>query len=239
MGITYYSPPNNHFTDLYISLRKKEHRLYSEEQIKQLPDISNKHSCHTEWRLRKKSAGRFVTYLKSKNTPLKVLDIGCGNGWFSNLMSCIEKTEVVGLDINSTELEQADSIFKRANLKFACADLYQKTGLNELKFDIIVFNSCLQYFPNPKLLFQHLALLLTEHGEIHVLDSPFYQTDAIENARLRTKTYYTNLGFPEMVPHYFHHQLDFKHTALYKPASGLLKYLYKDSPFYWIKIETS
>lgn len=237
MGIAYYSRPNDAFTALYISLRKKENRFYLEEQIKNLPDISKSHTHYKEWQMRKKSALRFIDYLKSKNRPLKILDIGCGNGWFSHLMSTVEKTEVIGIDVNATELEQADAIFQKPNLKFACADLYEKTELNNQQFDLIVFNSCLQYFPNPKELFQKMRAILTVNGEIHIIDSPFYETAAIEQAQLRTKEYYANLGFPEMARNYFHHQLDFDHTTLYKPATGFLKRWKNDSPFCWIKIE--
>jgi 2-polyprenyl-3-methyl-5-hydroxy-6-metoxy-1,4-benzoquinol methylase len=239
MGITYYSPPNNDFTELYISLRKTENRFYSEEQIRNLPDIEKNHIHYKEWQLRKKSALRFVEYLKSKNRPLRILDVGCGNGWFSHLMSTVGGTEVIGLDVNFTELNQADAIFKKPNLEFACADLNEKTELNNEQFDLIVFNSCLQYFSNPSELFNNLAALLHKDGEIHIIDSPFYQSHAIQKARQRTKIYYTDLGFPEMAANYFHHQIDFeRHIILYRPATGFLARLKNDSPFYWIKIVT-
>ncbi len=239
MSVIYYSKPNNDFSDLYIKVRKKENRFYSEEEIKNLPDLEKNHVHYEEWQLRKKSVIRFGNYLKKKNEPLKILDIGCGNGWFSHLISNIEKTKVVGLDINTVELEQATTVFQKENLTFVYADLFEKTELNGQKFDIIVFNSCLQYFENLGHLFQIVADLLSPNGEIHIIDSLFYKNNTVENARHRTQTYYKNLGFPEMAENYFHHRFaDLgEHKILYKPFPSFLKHLKKESPFSWILIQ--
>lgn len=239
MSVIYYNQPNNDFSDLYIKVRKKESRFYSEEEIKKLPDLESNHIHYLEWKLRKKSATRFVDYLKNKNKPLKILDIGCGNGWFSNLMSAVKKTEVIGLDVNSTELKQAGNAFHKENLTFVYARLFEKTELNTQKFDVIVFNSCLQYFENLTPLFQIVADLLSPNGEIHIMDTPFYKNNTIENARQRTQTYYENLGFPEMTENYFHHRLDDlgKYKIMFNPSTSLSRYFRKDSPFCWILIQ--
>ena len=239
MSVIYYSQPKNDFSDLYIKVRKKENRLYSEEQIKNLPDLEKNHIHYEEWRLRKKSTARFINYIKTKNTALKILDIGCGNGWFSHLMSTVEKTEVIGLDVNSVELKQADNSFQKTNLSFVYADLFEKTGIHEQKFDVIVFNSCLQYFENLTQLFIIVNSLLVPNGEIHIIDTPFYKNNTIENAKQRTQFYYKNLGFPEMAKNYFHHRFDDlgKHEIMHKPFLSFLNYFKKDSPFYWILIK--
>ncbi len=154
-------------------------------------------------------------------------------------MSTIKKTKVMGLDVNFVELKQADDSFQKKNLSFVYADLFEKTELQEQKFDIIVFNSCLQYFENLMPLFQIVSDLLLPNGEIHILDTPFYNNNTIENARQRTQTYYENLGFPEMAKNYFHHRFDDlgKYKIRHKPLVSFLKYFKKDSPFYWILIQ--
>ena len=239
MSILYYSQPKNDFSDLYIKVREKENRLYSIEQIKNLPDLEKNHPQYKEWQLRKKSTARFIEYLNSKKTSLKILDIGCGNGWFSHLMSEVENTEVVGLDVNVTELEQASKAFQKENLTFVYTDLYENTKLNSQKFDLIVLNSCLQYFENKTALFEIITKLLNQKGEIHIIDTPFYNNGTIENAKKRTQAYYKNIGFPAMSKNYFHHRFDDlgKHKIMYKPSSSLLKYFRKDSPFCWILIQ--
>ena len=239
MSVIYYSQPNTVFSDLYIKVRKKENRFYSEAEIKELPNIQKEHPNYAEWQLRKKSSNRFISYLKRKNKPLKILEIGCGNGWFSHLMSDVEKTQVTGLDVTIIELEQADKAFQKENLSFVYADLFENTELNDKKFDVIIFNSSLQYFENLKELFKIVSRLLSENGEIHIVDSPFYKDSEIEKAKQRTQIYYKNLGFPEMSKNYFHHGLANlgKHKIIYNPFS-FLNHFRKDSPFYWVLITT-
>ncbi|ESU23159.1 hypothetical protein FEDK69T_13100 [Flavobacterium enshiense DK69] len=239
MSIIYYSQPKNDFSDLYLKVRRKENRLLSEEEIRRLPDFEKKEAHNDEWQLRKKSATRFTDYLRHKNRPLKILDVGCGNGWFSHLMSNINNTEVIGLDINTTELEQADSTFQKENLTFVYANIFEKTELHQHKFDIIVFNSCLQYFDNLTKLFQVADYLLTQNGEIHSIDTPFYNNNSIVSAKKRSQIYYESLGFPEMAKNYFHHRFDDlgKHKIMYK-QSLFSKYFKKDSPFCWILIQS-
>lgn len=237
MSVIYHSQPNNAFSDLYIKVRKKENRFYSEEEIEKLPSTQKVHPHYAEWQLRKKSSQRFFSYLKRKNKGLAILEIGCGNGWFSHLMSTVEKTQVTGLDVTIVELEQAAKVFDKENLSFVYADLFEKTPLNDKKFDVIVFNSSLQYFENLKKLFKIVYNLLSENGEIHIIDSPFYEDSEIEKAKERTQNYYKNLGFPEMSKSYFHQDLDnlVNYKIMYNPFS-FLNYFRKDSPFYWILI---
>lgn len=237
MDVIYYSQPKNAFSDLYINVRKKESRFYSQEEIKTLPNLEKNHPHYAEWQLRKKSSNRFINYLKKTNRPLKILEIGCGNGWFSHLMSMIEKTEVTGLDVTIAELEQAAKVFDKENLSFIYADLFEKNQLNDKQFDVIVFNSSLQYFENLKELFKVVGRLLSENGEIHIIDSPFYKASEIEKAKERTQNHYKNLGFPEMAKNYFHHRFDElrKYKIMYNPFS-FLRYFKKDSPFYWVLI---
>lgn len=237
MSVIYYSQPKTAFSDLYIAVRKKEKRFYTEAEIENLPNIRKNHPHYAEWQLRKQSANRFIRYLKRKNKPLKILEIGCGNGWFSYLMSTVEKTQVIGLDVTIMELEQAAKVFDKENLSFAYADLFENTQLYNQRFDIIVFNSSLQYFENLEKLFKIVRKLLNENGEINILDSPFYKDSEIEKAKDRTKIYYKNLGFPEMSKNYFHHGLASlgRYKIMYNPFS-FLNYFRKDSPFYWVLI---
>lgn len=237
MSVIYYCQPNNAFSDLYIKVRKKENRFYSETEIKKLPNIQKDHPHYAEWQLRKKSSNRIISYLKRKNKPLNILEVGCGNGWFSHLMSTVEKTQVTGLDVTILELEQAAKVFDKENLNFVYAYLFEKTPLHDKKFDVIVFNSSLQYFGNLKELLKIVGKLLSENGEIHIIDSPYYKESEIEKAKERTQIYYKNLGFPEMASHYVHHKFSElrKFKMMYKPS--LFSKLLNNSPFCWIKID--
>jgi 2-polyprenyl-3-methyl-5-hydroxy-6-metoxy-1,4-benzoquinol methylase len=75
--------PNQNFERLYIALREQEQRLYTDEQVRQLPDIDPSHLHYKEWKIRKHSAERLISYLNKKKRRLNILEIGCGNGWLS------------------------------------------------------------------------------------------------------------------------------------------------------------
>lgn len=233
--ITFYSRPENTFSDLYVAVRKKENRILSDTQLAGLPDIEHTYPHFEEWQLRKKSAKRFANYLEMKPKPLKILDIGCGNGWFSNYIAGIDGIEVLAIDVNVPELEQADRTFSRPNLHFAYADLFTDTP--EEKFDIAVFNSCFQYFENAENTLLAVRKWLTEGSEIHIIDSPFYRAAGIAQAKKRTADYYTLLGFPEMAAQYFHHTFRSlgKYRILYRP--GFFTKFLNRSPFCWILVK--
>lgn len=224
----------NNFSDAYIALRKKEGRVYKDSELVHLPDVDHDHPHFNEWEMRKKSANRFIDYVKNKSVK-RILDIGCGNGWFTNLIAKNNYANVFGLDVNLVELEQAQRVFKKDNLFFGYGDIFEKFFTD--KFDLIVLNSSIQYFPNLEELIVRLKEILAPHGEIHILDSPIYETDkkALE-AKKKTEEYYKSMDAQEMINYYYHHTKSslegFK--VMYEPMGTLKKLLgKKDVPFRW------
>jgi len=226
-------------TTEYIAVRRKENRILNDKQVKELPFTSSDNQNHKEWQLRQKSAIRFLKYVKNKNTSLTILDLGCGNGWFSNKIAAINQTLVVGLDVNNIELKQASKVFKKANLKFIFHNVFATDKQLNNKFDIIVLNASVQYFSDFKILISTIKKFLKYNGEIHILDSPFYDASEIEAAKKRTEIYYTKLGFSKMSEYYHHHSKDNINNfdVLYQPKKTKFKKLFglKDSPFLWIR----
>ena len=101
------------FEDLYIAVRQQEKRIYTDEQLQLLPDID--HLYYDELKIRKRSSERLIAYLEKKHKYLRILEVGCGNGWLSAKLSNIPNTKVTGLDINQLEIEQANRVFKKDN----------------------------------------------------------------------------------------------------------------------------
>ena len=234
-NVIYLTEETNTFSDIYIAIRDKEQRVLTDEQVSVLPYLK-----HHEWKFREKSTERFMRYIASKKEALNILDVGCGNGWFTNTIATVsDKNQVIGLDINREELEQATRIFKRKNLQFVYGDIFKIENTFKQQFDIITLNSCVQYFPDFKALFSTLKSFLKSNGEIHIIDSPFYKKDQIADAKERTLAYYTALGCPEMTFNYFHHSTDDIHEfeSLYTNKNKLLNKILnkKDSPFPWFR----
>ncbi|WP_034061066.1 class I SAM-dependent methyltransferase [Lacinutrix jangbogonensis] len=221
--------------NLYLKARKNEGRILTDKEVGILPNLNR-----FEWPFRIQSTQRIIDYISRKKRALAVLDIGCGNGWFSNKIAKIPNVNnVVGLDINKEELEQAASVFKSKYLKFVYADVFKTSSVFEAQFDIITLNGVVQYFENFSELITLLHSFLKPNGEIHIIDSPFYKTSEIKNAKESTKKYYTNLGVPEMAKHYHAHDKNLvaNFDTLYTYKRNILHKMLgkKESPFSWYR----
>jgi ubiquinone/menaquinone biosynthesis C-methylase UbiE len=235
------TPGNILFEKKYIVTRSIENRLYTDEELMRLPEISAGHSHYKEWQSRKKSGFRLVHYLADKNRDLDILEIGCGNGWLSHQLAEIPGTEVTGLDINFTELQQAARVFSDdPNLHFVHGD-FRSGVLGDQRFDCIVFADSIQYFPSLKKIIHYSLGQLKSDGEIHIVDSHFYRPAEIEVEKRRTFAYYSSLGYPEMADFYFHHSRNdlrsFHHSLLYNPGAMRNRLLGKKDTFPWIRIQ--
>ncbi|MFA6085047.1 class I SAM-dependent methyltransferase [Mucilaginibacter sp.] len=231
--------PIRDFERLYITLRKQEQRLYTDEQVTQLPNIDALHVHYNEWKIRKHSANRLIGYLSKKKRALNILEIGCGNGWLSAQLAKIKGANVIGQDINRVEIDQAKRVFHKNNLQFFCED-FNAERFKDLRFDVIIFAASVQYFPSLKQILNHALNCLSAGGEIHLIDTNFYNHSNIDSAKERTLVYYTKMGCPELAAYYFHHLLDdlkgFDHQILANPNTIINKLL-KGNPFYWISIK--
>jgi len=169
--------------------------------------------------MRHKSADRTLK-LVSWNGP--VLDLGCGNGWFTHAIAEFTEQPVIGLDVNLPELEQAARVFKAPNLQFAYGNVLAnifKPGSH----GVITIHSCIQYFEDAEATIRHLMTLLQPEGRIFIIDSPFYDADKVAAAHQRSDDYYAKLGHPEMSASYYHHSKDvlkpFDAHIVYDPSS--------------------
>ncbi len=229
------------FETNYLQVRQAESRVLSDQEVAGLPLLKNNpHS--KEWDKRARSAKRLQKYFSSIPKG-SLLDLGCGNGWFTALLAKNKNLEIVGMDVNLSELKQAARIFQQPNLSFVFGDIF-KIQFIKNSFDFITLNASIQYFEDLKLLMNRLIYLLKPNGEIHIIDSPFYDENEIADAKKRTLEYYSKLGFPEMSHSYFHHSWSeiskWNIEVLYqkKHQNVLSRIISKpDIPFPWIKIK--
>ena len=191
-----------------MQLREKEGRVYSDKEVVTLPDLYETHPHYSEWRMRKQSCQKLISYLHKQQTPLKILEVGCGNGWLAHQLADVPRSKVIGTDINFTELQQAAKVFKELpNLHFIYTDI--ESGLfEERQFDIIVFAASIQYFSSLNKIIGESMRLLKPNGEIHIIDSHFYSLTELNAAKQRSLLYYQSAGFPELAEWYFHNSLD-------------------------------
>jgi len=243
-GVYYLEKPDVSFEEIYIKLRKTEGRLYNDDEVKNLPKINISHKYYNEWLIRRHSAMKLIKYLGKNPGNKTVFELGCGNGWLSNMIADSKNTEVIGMDINITELEQAARVFHdKTNLIFIYGNVLNIPSSVNFKFDYLILPSVIAYFAEPALLIDSLLNILNDSGEIHIIDSPFYTNKY--DAKQRTINYYNELGFPEMSGQYHHHSLrdleKYNYTTLYNSNTILNKIKRRFgktlSPFPWVRIK--
>jgi len=231
---------SNQFVEQYLALRTKEDRVYTDQQLLELPYISPDHPHAQEWAVREASAIELSVYLRLTRAR-HILEIGCGNGWLANKIARIPGTIVTAIDVNRIELEQGARVFRQTpNLRFLAGDLADGILQGE-KFNVILFAASIQYFENldkiMDLAFEHL----TAGGQVHIIDSFLYKESEIKAARERTKRYFEDKGFPLMTKYYFHHSLNsvrkYKHKFFYDPKGTTSMVIPNYRVFPWIMVQ--
>lgn len=234
------SLPDTDFATHYLALRRSEGRICTDEEAYRLPYTASDHPLAAEWKVRARSCHRLIRYLKAKGRPLHILEVGCGNGWLARRMAEIEDSFVTATDINETELLQGTRVFRTwTNLRFEAGGLEKLS--TDKRYDIIVFAASLQYFPSVLLVLNRAAGLLRAGGEIHILDTPFYEAEERKAARKRTADYFKSRGREAMTNYYFHHTMKpwegFQSRLLSDPRSLWNRYWLRH-PFPWICLQT-
>jgi len=216
------------FESSYISTRQKEKRILSDEDVKRLPLNEGPHAA--EWRIRLKTAESFCRQLKSENRKT-ILEVGCGNGWFSNYIAANTSHTVIGTDVNFEELQQASRLFRTTSCDFLYYDILEEKLLPDIA-DHIVFNSSIQYFRDLKKTIGICLKLLKPDGSIYLLDSPFYTKENVLKAKTNSRNYFSGLGSEEMIPHYHHHTFEELNIFKWEDLNtSSLDFIYKRIPY--------
>lgn len=109
----------------------------------------------------------------------RVLEVGCGEGTLADRLTPQRYSEFVGVDVADTAVGRARAR-SLVNAEFVAADAMEYVPGSEGKFDAIVFNEVLEYFPDPLAAVRRFEPWLAPGGEIVV--SQFRSAD---NARTR------------------------------------------------------
>lgn len=233
--------------DFVLAFQKvcnREHRIYSDAEVKALPRTFAYNRHIEEWKLREKSLKRFQKYLEKKEkTPLKVLDIGCGNGWFSSQLAQYEHIQVDGVDVSMFLLEQATRVFQAPNIRFFYGDVFEDIFPPDT-YDLVILNDVIQFFPDLVELLNRCEYFGTEQVEIHIIDSHLYTPGKTEAEIVATRDFYTELRSEDILPYINYHQKDqleiFRTDYLYKPMA--LSKMFSNKPKFknfdrpWIRI---
>lgn len=202
-GVHLLAPPSG-FEALYAEVRGKERRLLTDAQVARLPDGNGLWNAD-EWRVREQGMQRLLRVLQQQGPRLRVLEVGCGNGWLAAAMAC-DGHAVIGIDAFTAELEQAARVFPK--VLFARADLFSP-ALPIGAFDAVIFAASIQYFSDCRAALKRALDLAGPTGRVHVLDSVLYaDASGAQSAQERSAAYFARLGVPGMAVHYHAHALN-------------------------------
>ena len=235
-GVFYLTPSSAKFEQAYTSVRAKENRMLTDEQVRELPFPKETNPHSNEWKKRLGTIDRFEKHLQELK-PNRILDIGCGNGWFTARMA-ETGAEVVGLDVGKLELEQASRCFANENTHFVCCTDWGKLPANH--FDCITFNASVHYFELTPDFWASLYRILKPNGEIHLLDSRVYSQSESDSAKDRSKRYFKQMEVPEAAEFYYHvcwENIPENRQIHYTPNKFLNKIFKNRSPFPWLSIQ--
>jgi SAM-dependent methyltransferase len=124
-------------------------------------------------------------------SPLKLLDLGAGNGWLSYRMALdghyataldIRDDHVDGLGAGQAFVDRTGGRMRRMVAPF------EAVPAADAAFDIAVFNASLHYATNLPAVLAEAARVVRPGGRLVILDSPFYRTEAEGAAMVAEKT---------------------------------------------------
>jgi SAM-dependent methyltransferase len=97
--------------------------------------------------------------------PQTILDVGCGVGLLAQKLKVLPYSRYLGIDVSPVAIGEAGKLAD-ARTQFAVADA--QAFMADSPFDMIVFNQCLYYMPDPLETIRHYGTFLTPDGRMIV-----------------------------------------------------------------------
>ncbi len=194
------------YRDAYADLRAREGRgSGGEAELRELPYLSTGPLAR-QWGVRARTFDVFVARVlvpleRERNRPLRILDLGAGNGWLCARMTSrghlavaidIRTDDVDGLGAARPYARILQRMFPRVAASFDALPLRQNT------FDVVVFDASLHYARNLATTLAESLRTLGSGGRLAILDSPFYRREEWGEAMAAEKRKSTRLNFPDL-----------------------------------------
>jgi len=168
----------------YAQHRAAEGRDYSGEALASLPYLKTG-AFAEQWRIRARTFDAFMRRVvrplaAARGQPLRVLDLGAGNGWLSYRLA-LEGHSSVALDIRDDVVDGLGAVaplMRRVpNQIQPIRASFEDVPLASTSVDIAVFNASLHYALDLAAALGEAARVVRPGGCIAILDSPFYRRE--------------------------------------------------------------
>lgn len=207
-GIWYFILPERYdkfkqFIHEYTTVRKAEGRgSVDPAYYQELPykDLSGRFTG--DWEIRTKSFDALISQViepveRFSSLPLKILDLGAGNGWLSHRLA-LRGHQAGAVDIMTDPFDGLGAHihyatdFTPVNAEFDCLPFTPD------QFDLVIFNSSLHYSENYKITLIEALRVLEPEGTLVILDTPIYHDplSGEQMVREREREYEKRYGFP-------------------------------------------
>jgi SAM-dependent methyltransferase len=163
------------FVRQYRTVREHEgYRASSPEYYRELPEVADSDPHAAEWRVRQESYEHLLQFvLGSSGMPMRVLDLGAGNGWLSHRLAALGH-EVVAVDRIA---DAADGLGAACHypVRFPVVQAsFDALPFVPEQFDAAVFNGSLHYAADVGAALVSARRMLIAGGMLAVMDSPMF-----------------------------------------------------------------
>jgi SAM-dependent methyltransferase len=179
------APDLRAFRAAYAEQRRSEGRgAGGGAELLQLPYL-RRGPLAKQWQVRARTFDHFLAHVveplaQACGRPLRVLDLGAGNGWLCYRLALLQH-ETVALDLRDDDVDGLSAasgytpalpaLFPRIAASFDALPLAARS------FDLVVFNAALHYAVDLLAATTEAARVTRSGGRIAILDSPFYTRD--------------------------------------------------------------
>jgi ubiquinone/menaquinone biosynthesis C-methylase UbiE len=173
------------FASAYAEHRAQEGRGYSGEALLELP-YAESGPLAGQWAIRARTFDAFMSRVlrpaaAALDRPLTVLDLGAGNGWLSYRVA-LEGHHALALDIRDDMVDglgAAGPFRRRVPGQIEClVASFDAIPLASVSVDIALFNASLHYATDLRAVLAEAERVTRPGGQIVILDSPFYRSEA-------------------------------------------------------------
>lgn len=167
------------FLQDYETIRRSEGRGSRDKAYyARLPEWDLSGRLSHDWKIRAKSFKTFLQQVlipleKNLKRPLRILDLGAGNGWLSNRLA-LRGHDLAAIDLTMNDFDGLgcrrfyDSSFQSMQAEF------DRLPLPDRSADLAIFNASLHYSVNLEETLKEALRVLEAAGVLVIVDSPLY-----------------------------------------------------------------
>ena len=143
-----------------------------------LPEVARDDPQDAVWRIRQQSFRHLCRIVLTRlgRRPLRVLDLGAGNGWLSHRLTLLGNVCVAVDWLDDPDDGLGAALHYPTTFTRLQAD-FDHLPVAAGQFDVVIFNASLHYSANPTATLSNAAKTLVNGGTLVVMDSPVFVRD--------------------------------------------------------------